>query len=472
MPLPDATEMAALISSGQASPTELVEEAIGRAEALNPALNAIIHPRYDTARAEAAGELPDGPFRGVPFVVKDLGCDMAGEPSHIGCQALKDAGVTASSDSYLYTRFRQLGLVAIGRTNTPEFGSTITTEPLAYGPCRNPWNTNHSTGGSSGGSAAAVAAGLVPIGHANDGGGSIRIPASECGLVGLKPTRARVSQGPKVGEAWAGATIDGVVTRSVRDTATVLDGIAGPEPGDPYYAPPPARPFADEVGADPGSLRIGLAPTVPGATTDPECIAAVEAAGALLESLGHRVEVAQPASLREEDFGEHFRTILAASTAIDFAELGEVLGRPLTADDVESSNWLFYEQGVALSAQDYLASVHWMHAWQRRIASWWAEDGFDVLCTPTLGSPPPPIGWLSDPELGGVRLQEILLFTAQFNASGQPGVSLPLHQTPDGLPVGVQFVGPYAGESGLIRLASQLEAAAPWADRTPRIWAG
>ncbi|MFQ5381170.1 MAG: amidase [Dehalococcoidia bacterium] len=469
--LPDATELAELVRRGKASPAELIEDAIARIEKLNPEINALIHPRFEAARAEAAGELPDGPFKGVPFVVKDLGCAIGGEPHHQGCRALKDAGYRAPHDSYLYQRFKALGLVTLGRTNTPEFGSTITTEPVACGPTRNPWNLNHSTGGSSGGSAAAVAAGLVPLAHANDGGGSIRIPASECGLVGLKPTRGRVTQGPDLGEGWAGATIDGVVTRSVRDTATALDGISGPAPGDPYFAPPPPRPFSEEVGADPGQLRIGLAPTVPGGTTHPECQAAVEAAGKLLADLGHAVEVAQPEALSEPEFNAHFINILASSSAADFATWAEAIGRPLTSDDVEPGNWAFYEMGQTIPAAAYIASVQWTHAWQRRMAAWWAE-GFDVLVTPTLAGPPPEIGWLSDPEQGLARVTELMLFTAQFNVSGQPAISLPLHQTAGGLPVGVQFVGPYAGEGLLLRLASQLESAAPWANRLPPNWAG
>ncbi|MCP3937646.1 MAG: amidase [Actinomycetia bacterium] len=471
MQIPDATALAELVRDGKASPAELVDEAITRIESTNPTINAVIHPRFEAARDEAAGGLVDGPFRGVPMLVKDLNCAIAGEPHHMGCKALKEAGFIAPIDSFLYRRFQKLGLVTLGRTNTPEFGSTITTEPEAYGPSRNPWNTDHSTGGSSGGSAAAVAAGLVPIAHANDGGGSIRIPASECGLVGLKPTRGRVSQGPDIGEAWAGSTIDGVVTRSVRDTATALDGISGPEPGDPYYAAPPLRPFASEVGVDPGRLKIGIAPTAPHGTSHDECIAAVEAAGSLLEDLGHAVEIAQPAALSEEALTENFLTVLAASTAADFHNLAAAIGRPLEADDVEPGNWFFAEMGRAVTGEQYLLSVQWTHAWQRRMASWWAHDGFDILVTPTLAVPPPPIGWLSDPELGFGRVQEIMLFTAQFNVTGQPAVSLPLHQTADGLPVGVQFVGPYAGEDLLIRLASQLEDAAPWADRIPPLWA-
>ena len=472
MSMPDATAMAEMVRTGEASPLELVDQAIARIEAVNPLINAVIHPRFEAARDEAATVSTSGPLAGVPILVKDLGCEIAGEPHHEGCQALKDADYRATTDSFLYRRFRGLGTVTLGRTNTPEFGSTITTEPLAYGPTLNPWNPEHSTGGSSGGSAAAVAAGIVPVAHANDGGGSIRIPASECGLVGLKPTRGRVSQGPQIGEGWAGATIDGAVTRTVRDTAAVLDGIAGPEPGDPYYAEPPARPFVDEVGADPGRLRIGLAPTVPDATTHPDCSAAVTAAGLVLEGLGHSVEIAQPPDLRDPSFSDHFVAIIAASTTASMAEWGQLIGRELTEADVEPDNWMFHHIGAGISAAAYLDSVAWMHAWARRMATWWGHGHFDVLVTPTLAAPPPKIGWLSDPVEGGRRVVEIMLTTAQFNMTGQPAISLPLATSSDGLPIGVQFVGPYAGESLLIRLASQIEQAVPWADRIPQIWAG
>jgi len=464
----DATALAALVSSGEASPGELVDEAIERIERLNPTLNAVIHQRFDAARAEAGGDLPDGPFRGVPFLVKDLGCEMAGEPLHLGCRALKEAGVRSPVDSFLYESIRDAGFVTLGRTNTPEFGSTITTEPVAYGPTRNPWNTDHSTGGSSGGSAAAVAAGIVPMAHANDGGGSIRVPASECGLVGLKPSRGRVSKGPLIGEAWAGATIDGVVSRSVRDSAAMLDVISGRRVGDPYSAAPPVRPFAHEDGVDPGSLRIGLAPSHAGVDTHTECAAAVDEAGALLERLGHRVEIAQPPEFFDDRFAHHFVTILAAATANDFEALGGVLGRPLTKDDVEPDNWAMAEIGGAVPAATYLTSVDWMHAWSRRLQAWWNE--FDVLVSPVIAVPPPEIGWLRDPEHGTERLTQILQFTAQFNVSGQPAVSLPLHWTSDGLPVGVQFVGAVESEPMLIRLASQIEAAAPWTERRPPIF--
>jgi amidase len=467
-PLPDATELAALVRSGQASPTELVDEAITRIERLDPTLNAVIHERFEAARAEASRDLPNGPFRGVPFLVKDLGCEIAGEPHTQGNQALKDADVRAARDSYLYESIRGAGFVTLGRTNTPELGGTITTEPKAFGPSRNPWNTDYSTGGSSGGSAAAVASGMVPVAHASDGGGSIRVPASECGLVGLKPSRGRISQGPKIGEGWAGATTDGVVSRSVRDTAALLDVMSGRRTGDPYTAAPPTRPFADEVGSDPGRLRIGLASSHAGVITDPECIAAVEAAGTLLEGLGHHVEIAQPAAFFDDAFSRHFVTIVAVATAVDFATMGESIGRPIVETDVEASNLLMGSLGRAVSAADYIASVNWVHAWSRRLHAWW--DEFDVLVSPVIAVPPPPIGWLSDPDLGTERLTSILQFTAQFNVSGQPAVSLPLHWSDNGLPIGVQFVGPIDDEALLLRLAAQVETASPWANRIPPIY--
>jgi amidase len=467
-PLPDATALAELVRTGAATPRELVDEAIARIERLDPQLNAVIHPRFDAARAEADGDLPRGPFRGVPFLVKDLGCEMAGEPHAMGNRALKEAGYRATVDAYLYEAFRGAGLVTLGRTNTPELGGTITTEPVAFGPSRNPWNTDHSTGGSSGGAAAAVASGMVPAAHASDGGGSIRVPASECGLVGLKPSRGRISHGPKLGEGWAGSTTDGVVTRSVRDSAALLDVMAGRRTGDPYAAAPPMRPFGRRSTDDPGKLRIGLATGHAGVHTDAECVTAVEHAGQLLEALGHGVEVAQPDALYDEAFSRYFVTIVAVATALDLQNIGELIGREITEDDVEPSNWLMASIGRSVSATDYVAAINWVHEWSRRLHAWWEE--FDVLVTPVIAVPPPPIGWLSDPEEGTARLTSILQFTPQFNVSGQPAMSLPLHWTPDGLPVGVQFVGPADGETLLLQVGTQLEAAAPWADRLPPVY--
>ena len=467
----DAHEQAELVRSGQATPAELVDAAIDRIERVNPKLNAVIHPRFEKARAEAAGDLPDGPFRGVPLLLKDLGAMSKGDPYHCGAKFLKELGYTADHDTSYVTRFRQAGFVIVGRTNVPEFGSTVTTEPLAYGAAHNPWNLDHSTGGSSGGSGAAVAAGLTAIAHGNDGGGSIRIPAAQNGIVGLKPTRARVSQAPDVGESWMGGTIDGVLTRTVRDTAAGLDCISGGEPGDPYPAPPLARPLAQEVGADPGSLRIGILdhPLLPGIEGNAECAGAVNDAGRLLEGLGHKVEVSHPEALSDGEFQGQFVNIVAVASAAGLDEWGRIIGRTVTADDVEPGNWLFAEIGRSVTAPMYVTSVAWMHGYQRRIAKWWAEDGFDLLVTPVLNGPPPPLGWLSDPEEGLNRVIAYLQYTAQFNITGQPAISLPLHWTADGLPVGIQFVAGYGREDVLIRLASQLEQAQPWADKHPPV---
>jgi amidase len=473
----DATAQADLVSRREVSPRELVDAAIERIERVDPTLNAVIHPRFEKARTEADGPVPAGPFPGVPLVLKDLALYSAGDPYHGGTRLLKGLGYVADHDSYLTQKFRAAGFIAVGRTNVPELGTTITTESRAWGPARNPWDLDRSTGGSSGGSAAAVAAGLVAVGHANDGGGSIRIPAANCGLVGLKPSRARVSDGPDSGDSWMGSTIQGAVTRSVRDAAAVLDAIAGYMPGDPYTAPPPARPFAAEVGADPGSLRIGLLDHPPraGLAADPDCAEAVHAAGTLLESLGHRVEVAHPAALEEEETARRFGLVVAACTAAELDHWEAVAGRPLTEDDIEAENLRFLAMGRRLPASDYLASESWLQRWCRRVVEWWhpldGSPGFDILLTPVLNGPPPPLGYLSDPEHATERMIGMLQYTSQFNLTGQPAVSLPLHWTAGGLPVGVQLVGGFAREDVIIRLAAQLEAAHPWADRHPPVHA-
>jgi amidase len=349
----------------------------------------------------------------------------------------------------------------------------VTTEPRSFPPARNPWDPGRSTGGSSGGSAAAVASGMVPVAHANDGGGSIRIPASECGLIGLKPTRGRVSQGPVVGEAWAGATIDGTVTRTVRDAAGVLDVISARMPGEPYYAPPPPRPLRQEVGAAPGRLRIGLL-NRPGAATfldDPQCRAAVAGAGRVLESLGHHAEESSPEAMFEAEFFRHFNTIITADTETTLKAFEELLGRSIGEDEIEPRNAAYRRAGAALGAVAYLQSRAWIGMWARRMAQWWNDH--DLLVTPTLGTPPPELGWFTaeGPESEGKRIASFIPYTAQFNMTGQPAISLPLHWTPGGLPVGVQLVAAYGREDLLIRVASQLEQAAPWADRRPHVHA-
>jgi amidase len=465
----DATAQAELVRSGEASPKELVEAAIARIEAVNPQLDAVIRTRFDQAREEAAGDIPNGVFRGVPMLLKDLGATVAGEQTAFGIGPLES--VRWPVDSYLAQQFRAAGFISLGRTNVPEFGTTVTTEPKSFPPARNPWNTNHSTGGSSGGSAAAVAAGLVPAAHANDGGGSIRIPASECGLVGLKPTRARVSQGPMVGEGWAGGTIDGSVTRTVRDAAAILDAISGSFPGEPYYPPTLPGPLSAEVGRDPGKLRIGFLDR-PGAENyldDPECREAVTKTAQLLESLGHSVEASGPAAMFEPEFGRQFATIIAADTEASFRAFEQVLGRPISDDEIEPRNLTYRSWGGSMPAVDYLNARVWLGMWTRRMAEWWVEH--DILVTPTLGGPPPELGWFTanGPAGEGDRIVSFIPYTAQFNMTGQPAISLPLHWSPNGLPVGVQLVASYGREDLLVRLASQLEQAAPWADKRPPV---
>ena len=471
----DATAQAELVRTGQASPAELVDEAIARIERVNPQLNAVVRDRFDEARKEAAGELPDGPFRGVPMLLKDLGCHVAGERTDYGTTFLRDAGIAWPADSHLAASFRRAGLVFLGRTNVPEFGTTVTTEPVATGPCRNPWNPDHSTGGSSGGSAAAVAAGLVPVAHANDGGGSIRIPASECGLVGLKPTRARVSQGPDIGESWAGATIDGVVSRTVRDSAALLDAIGQPMPGDPYWAPPLPRPLREEVGAPVGRLRVGLLDRPPAGGAyldDPECRAAVASTGRLLESLGCEVVEASPEPMFDPEFTNMFIATIVADTALTMQYLEEfVLMRPVADEELEPRNAFYRLVGKDLLAKDYLGARMWLGGWVRRMSMWWASpehggEGFDLLVTPTVAAPPPELGWMTG-EHEAARITSFMPYTAQFNVTGQPAVSLPLHWSDKGLPVGVQLVGGFGREDLLVRVAAALEQAAPWADRRP-----
>ena len=476
----DATAQAELVRKGEVSPTELVEEAIARIEELNPQVNAVIHEQFDQGRAEAASpDLPDGPFKGVPFLFKDLGAAYAGQPLHLGMKLLKDAEFRAPVDTTLAQRFRAAGFVVVGKTNTPELGILPTSEPEAYGPSRNPWDTSRTTGGSSGGSGAAVASGMVSIAHANDGGGSIRIPASVNGLVGLKPTRQRITEGPLVGDVMTGLTTELVISRSVRDTAAVLDAVEGPAPGDPYVAPAPLRPYVEELEAD-RKLRIGFAlhPPVPGLKSEPECVAAVEAAAKLLESLGHAVEDSSPvdpAQAEALNLEDSFMTRWAAGQAVALDQFGMLIGREVTADDVEPLTWALAEVGRERSSARYLAD-HGLHQLVARgVAGWYEEGGFDLLMTPTMAEPPVPLGTYDqhgdDPLDAFRRAIPAGAFTAIFNATGQPAISVPLHWTPDGLPVGVQLVAPFGREDLLIDIAAQLERAQPWVDRRPPVFA-
>ncbi len=469
----DATTQAELVRTGDASAAELVDRAIERVEKVNGELNAVIHPLFDRARAAVGNGLPAGPFTGVPIVIKDLDGTLAGAPYHAGNKALKEAKNVATTTSYIFEKLEHAGFVIIGKTNTPEFGLMPTTEPQAYGPTHNPWNLAHSSGGSSGGTAAAVASGMVPLGHAGDGGGSIRIPSSMCGLFGLKPTRGRISLGPREHESWAGLVMRHVLTRTVRDSAAVLDVLQGYMTGDWYTAPIPERAYAAEVGAAPGKLRIGVRTGAPLglATVDAECVAAVEDAARLLESLGHSVVEAGPAALDDGELLDTFVTVMVSSLRADLADVETVIGRKITAADVEPGTWANYELGAAIDAGTYVGALQKMQGWARRAIAWWCDDGFDLLLTPTIAEPPPLLGDMTDPETGGGRLLTFALFGAPFNVTGQPAMSVPLGLSKSGLPIGVQLVGAPYREGLLFRVAAQLEEAAPWAGRRPAVHA-
>jgi amidase len=462
----DATAQAELVALGKLSARELVEAAIQRIERVNPQLNAVIHERFERARTEASNA-GAGPFAGVPFLVKDAVCHTAGDPFHAGMRALKDARWTEPNDTWLAQRFRAAGFVFIGKTNTPELAASVTTEPLAYGATHNPWDTSRSPGGSSGGSAAAVASGMVPVAHGNDMGGSIRFPAGNCGIVGLKPTRARTTLGPDFGEFWGPLTHEFVLTRSVRDTAAVLDAVAGMGTGDPYTAPPQARSYLDEVGAAPGRLRVGFRTVTPeGEQSGNDAITAVTASVQLLAELGHDVE---PAEINALDAGYSGGLLLAMTAGIarDVARWSARLGHDITAE-LEPMNQFFVKMGAEVSAVDYFAGLEDMHGWARRVSAWWTDH--DVLVVPTSPEPPVPLGELAptnpDPNVAA-RMGRLAAFTAPFDATGQPAISLPLHWNADGLPIGVQLVAAYGREDVLLRVASQLEQADPWADRRP-----
>jgi amidase len=463
----DGLGLADLVAKREVDPSELVEAAITRIEALNPELNAVIYKAYDVARAAARAPAPaePGPFHGVPMVLKDLLALTPDMPTTLGSRLLP--AEPSPIESTLVTRYKRAGLIPLAKTNAPEFGIVATTEPLRYGPTRNPWNREHSPGGSSGGSAAAVASGMVPIGHANDGGGSIRIPASCCGLVGLKPTRGRNPLGPMIGDALAGLAAEHVVTRSVRDTAAVLDCTAGPEPGDPYAAPAPERPYREEVGRDPGPLRIGFSTGEDlGFPVDAECKRGVEETARLLESLGHRVEATSPPITRGA-IDDAFLTLWAAGCAMQVHVLSG--GRPPRETEIEPLTAALAERGGALSAIEWQLAVATMQAESRRIAHFFEDH--DAWLTPTLASPPVRLGVIdgneSDLDRGFAPMIDYVPFTPFFNMTGQPAISLPLAWSEGGLPIGMHFAGRFGDEGGLIRLAAQLENAKPWAARRP-----
>lgn len=464
----DATEQAHLVRSGQVSAAELLEAAITRVEELNPSVNAVVLEWFEHARAVAAAGPPPGPFRGVPFLLKDFMAAYAGRHASNGNRRLKELALPAPADSAMVGRLRAAGLVVMGRTNTPEFAGLPTTEPTAWGATRNPWNYGYSTGGSSGGAAAAVAAGMVPMAHASDGSGSIRIPASCCGVVGLKPSRGRISAGPYGDEA--GPAVELCVSRSVRDTAALLDAVHGPGVGDLVVAPRPHRRYADELEADPAPLRIGLLDRTPGGEpVHPDCLAAVRSAAALLEDLGHRVEAAYPATLAEVPVADTSEIGVVATSPMlnSLRQLAEALGRELRPDDVEPVTWARYRRGQRLGAAEYLAAVAATARYRRSVQQWW-DEGHDLLLTPTTAEPPAPIGAFGGDVAAAERMTaRYIAFTRPFNITGQPAISLPLSWTPAGMPVGVQLAAAYGREDLLIAVAAQLERARPWAQLRP-----
>jgi amidase len=471
----DATAQAELVRRGEASPAELVDAAIERIEALNGELNAVIHPLFDKAREAGSGGLPDGPFRGVPILLKDVFGESAGDPYHEGMKHLRDLGWVSEVDDYLVARYRRAGFVICGKTNVPEIGILPTTEPEAHGATRNPWDTARSPGGSSGGAGAAVAAGMVPVAQGGDGGGSIRIPASACGLVGLKTSRGRTTMGP-LGEPASGLNVMHVLTRSVRDCAAILDVTHGAAPGDPYTAPPPDRPYGDELAADAGRLRVGVMASAPASLFEvhPDCVGAAEAAGELLESLGHGVETSHPEALDDPDYIDRFIARWCAGIAVTLDYWGLKTGKPVGPEGVEASTWALAEAGREVSAVDLLGVLAYQQGSARDVAAWW-EGGFDLLLTPTMGEPPTPLGAFApdpaDPASVLRRSVPTAGFTAYWNATGQPAISLPLHWSDEGLPIGIQLVAPYGREDLLIRVAAQLEKARPWAERRPPVFA-
>lgn len=486
----DALALAELVRTRQVTPLELVDSAIARIEALNPKINAVVHRMYDRARAQAKLPLSDARFHGVPFLLKDLLSWYEGEPTTSGSRLYE--GWVAPHDTEIVKRYRRAGVIVVGKTNTPEFGLTPFTEPELFGPAMNPWDTTRTTGGSSGGSAAAVSSGMVPWAGGGDGGGSIRIPASCCGIFGLKPTRGRTPAGPIIGELWQGAAIEHCLTRSVRDSAAMLDAISGPDVGDPYWAPPQDRPFLDEVSEAPRPLRIAFTSTpFLGHSVDPDCSAALADAVTLLSSLGHQVSEAEPPVNREE-FNRAFLTVVCGEVHSDILEAKERIGRAARRSDLEFTTWALGLLGGSISAGVFVKAEHYLRSTSRQVGQFF--ENYDVLVTPTLATPPFKTGALQPKPherallktLGRLRAGNVLKlmgaleqtadqifdaipYTPLFNVTGQPAMSVPLYWNAANLPIGIHFVGRFGDEATLFRLAGQLEQARPWSSRRPPV---
>ena len=465
----DALGLAELVNKGDVSPTELLNEAIERTEKFNPKLNAVVLKHYDEAKQLIADGLPNGPFKGVPFLLKDLHLLWKGTVTSFGSAAWD--GYVADHNTTLTDRYLKSGLVIFGKTNSPELGLAGTTEPRLYGATHNPWNLEHSPGGSSGGAAAAVAAGILPLANASDGGGSIRIPASACGLFGIKPTRGRTPIGPDRGEGWGGMSISHAVSRTVRDSAALLDATTGDAPGDPYASPTPARSFLEEVSTPTGKLRIAFNTRRPdGSKPEAEVEQAILNAAKLCEELGHKVVEAAP-TLDPQAMGDAQATLVGANVALTLQQRGEALGRGLTQNDVENITWLIAEAAKSRSSVDYANASLFIHQMGRLMATF--METHDVYLCPVLGTPPPKLGVLSmmTEDVGDYleSITRIMPYAGLFNMTGQPSMSVPLHWTSDGLPVGAMFTGRFGDDATLFRLAAQLEEALPWKNRRPKI---
>lgn len=466
----DGLGLAELVRRGEVSPAELVDCAIERIEKHNGTLNAVVYKAYEQARRDAAGTLPDGPFRGVPFLIKDLGCRVAGMPRTSGSRFLQN--VVDDEDSELTRRYRAAGVVILGKTNTPELGITGTTESALLGPCRNPWNPDHISGGSSGGAAAATAAGIVPLAHASDGLGSIRIPAACCGLFGMKTTRERNPAGPEHAGRAVGFSVDHVVSRSVRDSAAMLDATGAPEAASPYPAPHQERPYLEEMSTPPGRLRIAASSETPsGRPISNEVQRAFEDTVTLLQELGHEVI--------ERGLGIDYRklyraqgAVAGANAAAQYQEHVALMGREAEPDEFEPLTWAGIKAGQRVSGEAALRGWRTLRAMNREVLTLF--ENVDVFLSPVMGTPPPQIGHIDPvnltPREVSKRQAVVFPYTPPFNFTGQPAMSVPLAWSADGLPLGMQFAGRYADEATLYRLAAQLEEARPWRDRRPAVW--
>lgn len=488
----DGLGLTELVRKREIKPSELVEEAISRIEKLNPQLNAVVYKMYELARKAADGDLPDGPFKGVPFLMKDIITAYAGVPLTNGSRFFKN--FVPDHDSELARRFKAAGIIVVGKTNTPEFGLVPITEPELFGPTNNPWDLSRTPGGSSGGSAAAVAARMVPLAHGADGGGSIRIPASCCGVFGLKPTRGRTPNGPDFGELWRGLACSHVLTRSVRDSAAMLDATAGPDIGAPYYAVPPARPFLSEVGTDPGKLRIAFtSKPFLGGIVDKDCVKGLETTAKLCQDLGHEVIEAAP-QIDGKSFARAFLMIVCVETRATIEEAEVLLNRKASFKDFEPSTWALGLLGRQCRAPEFSKSLNLAQSGGRQIGEFF--ERYDVLLTPTLAMAPVATGTLQPKGIRAVVMKllgrlnagelinrlsgidvlaqhvfEFMPYTPLFNVTGQPAMSVPLYWNDAGLPIGMQFVSRYGDEATLFRLAGQLEKARPWSERVPPICA-